>query len=354
MDYEKLGLFYLGKQLDPATRARPDVPVLYDAADLVTHAVIVGMTGSGKTGLGIGLIEEAAIDGVPVLAIDPKGDLANLLLTFPDLSATEFAPWVNQDEARAAGQTPEAFGAAEAARWKQGLAEWGQDARAHRAAAGRGRLRDLHAGQHQRAARISIVKSFAAPPPAVLDDPELLGDRVATAATSVLTLAGVDAEPLRSREHMLVSTLFSEQAWRAGRDLDLAGAHRAGAERRRSRKVGVLDLESFFPAKDRFALAMQLNQLLAAPGFAAWLQGEPLDVGPPALHGRRQAAGGGHLDRAPRRSRADVLRLAAAERAGGAGCGRSAAPRACARWSTSTRSSGSCRRWPIRRRRRRC
>ena len=121
MDYEKLGLFYLGKQLDPATRTRTEVPVLYDSADLVTHGVIVGMTGSGKTGLGIDLIEEAAIDGIPVLAIDPKGDLANLLLTFPTLSGSEFAPWVNQDEARAAGQTTEAYGQAEAERWTKGL-----------------------------------------------------------------------------------------------------------------------------------------------------------------------------------------------------------------------------------------
>ncbi len=127
MDFEKLGLFYLGQQFDPVSRARTGAPVLYDSADLVTHAVIVGMTGSGKTGLGIGMIEEAAIDGIPVLAVDPKGDLANLLLTFPGLTPAEFAPWVNQDEARAAGQTVEAYAAAEAERWKQGLAEWGQD-----------------------------------------------------------------------------------------------------------------------------------------------------------------------------------------------------------------------------------
>src|SRR4029450_13817156 len=102
MDFEKLGLFYLGRQLDPGTKAKRDVPVLYDASDLVTHGVIVGMTGSGKTGLGITLIEEAAIDGVPVIAIDPKGDLGNLLLTFPGLSGSEFKPWVNEDDARLA------------------------------------------------------------------------------------------------------------------------------------------------------------------------------------------------------------------------------------------------------------
>ena len=275
MDFEKLGLFYLGRPLDPATKTRQDVPLLYDATDLVTHGVIVGMTGSGKTGLGIDLMEEAAIDGVPVIAIDPKGDLGNLLLTFPGLSGPEFAPWVNPDEARRAGQTQEAFGEAEAARWKKGLADWGQDA------ARIARLRDaaefaLYTPGSSVGRPISIVQSFAAPPRAVMDDGELLSDRISTAATSVLTLAGVDAEPMRSREHVLVSTLFGE-AWRAGRDLDLATLI-GQVQTPPITKVGVLDLESFYPAKDRFALAMQLNQLLAAPGFAAWLRGEPLDI----------------------------------------------------------------------------
>jgi len=274
-DFEKLGLFYLGREFDPATRTRSDVPLLYDSSDLVTHGVIVGMTGSGKTGLGIDLIEEAAIDGVPVIAIDPKGDLGNLLLTFPKLSAAEFTPWVNPDEARRAGLTPESFGAAEAARWATGLAEWGQDGSRIE------RLREaaefaLYTPGSASGRPISIVQSFSAPEPAILNDPELLADRVATAATSVLTLAGVNAEPLRSREHILISTLFTE-AWRAGINLDMPGLI-AQVQAPPITKVGVLDLESFYPAKDRFDLAMQLNQLLAAPGFAAWLQGEPLNI----------------------------------------------------------------------------
>ncbi|MSO36351.1 MAG: DUF853 family protein [Acidobacteria bacterium] len=274
-DFEKLGLFYLGREVDPATRIRGDVPVLYDSSDLVTHGVIVGMTGSGKTGLGIDLIEEAAIDGVPVIAIDPKGDLGNLLLTFPGLSAAEFTPWVNQDEARRAGQSAEAFGQAEAARWAKGLAEWDQDGSRIE------RLRNaaefaLYTPGSSSGRPISIVRSFAAPEPATLNDPELLSDRVATAATSVLTLAGVTAEPLRSREHVLVSTLFTE-AWRAGADLDLPKLI-AQVRTPPLTEVGVLDLESFYPARDRFELAVQLNQLLAAPGFGAWLQGEPLNI----------------------------------------------------------------------------
>jgi hypothetical protein len=273
--FEKLGLFYLGREVDPATKVRRDVPLLYDSSDLVTHGVIVGMTGSGKTGLGIDLIEEAAIDGVPVIAIDPKGDLGNLLLTFPGLSGAEFTPWVNPDEARRAGQTPDAFGQGEADRWSKGLADWGQNG------ARIDRLRGaaefaLYTPGSTSGRPISIVKSFAAPEPAIVNDPELLADRVSTAATSVLTLAGVNAEPLRSREHVLVSTLFTA-AWRAGTGLDLP-ALITQVQTPPLTRVGVLDLESFYPAKDRFTLAMQLNQLLAAPGFSSWLEGEPLDI----------------------------------------------------------------------------
>ena len=275
--FEKLGLFYLGRELgnqhSATSNQRP--LVLYDASDLVTHAVIVGMTGSGKTGLGIDLIEECAIDSVPVIAIDPKGDLGTLLLTFPRLAADDFLPWIDRDEARRAGQTPEAFAAAEAAKWSKGLAEWGQDGRRIE------RLRDaaefaVYTPGSTTGRPLSIMKSFAAPDPEVLNDIELLQDRVTTAATSVLTLAGIDAEPVKSREHVLIANLFTD-SWRAGRDLDLPTLI-SQVQTPPIARVGVLDLESFFPAKDRFALAMQLNQLLAAPGYHAWLEGEALDV----------------------------------------------------------------------------
>ncbi len=268
-------MFYLGREIDPATKARQDTPLLYDSSDLVTHAVIAGMTGSGKTGLGINVIEEAAIDGVPVIAIDPKGDLGNLLLTFPGVAAADFAPWVDADEARRAGQTADAFAAAEAAKWSKGLTEWGQDgARIERLRAAAEFA--LYTPGSSSGRPLSIVKSFAAPDPEIVNDADLLRDRVATAATSVLTLAGVEAEPMRSREHTLLSTLFTE-SWRAGRDLDLSTLI-TQIQSPPVTKVGVLDLESFFPSKDRFALAMQLNQLLAAPGFDAWLEGEALDI----------------------------------------------------------------------------
>ena len=274
--FEKLGLFYLGRRVDSETRQVTDVPVLYDANDLVTHAAIIGMTGSGKTGLGIGLIEEAAMDGVPVLAIDPKGDLGNLLLTFPDLSEEAFAPWVNSDDARSARMSEIELAAKEALRWKHGLAAWGQTG--ERIA----RLRAtaefaIYTPGSKSGTALSIMKSFAPPAEAVLEDDDLLGERVSTAATSLLTLAGVEADPLRSRDHVLVATLL-RHAWHERRALDLP-ALIAAVQAPPMTKVGVLDLESFYPATDRFALAMRLNSLIASPDFAAWLHGDPLDIG---------------------------------------------------------------------------
>jgi hypothetical protein len=273
-DFEKLGVFYLGRQTDPAG-AHPGGAVLYDSRDLVTHAVCVGMTGSGKTGLCISIIEEAALDGVPVIAIDPKGDLSNLLLTFPSLSARDFRPWINEDDARRAGTTPDAYAAQQAEAWKQGLADWGEDG---------DRIQRLRAAAdfaiYTPASRaglpISILSSFAAPAPAIREDREAMIERSSSTAISVLTLAGANAEP-RGREHTFVSALFAD-AWQKGQDLDLATLIQQ-VQSPTLQKVGVLDVESFFPAKDRFALAMQLNNVLASPGFEQWLEGPPLDPG---------------------------------------------------------------------------
>jgi hypothetical protein len=277
-DFEKLGLFYLGKRYDPASGTVLDEPVLYDSRDLVTHAVCVGMTGSGKTGLCLGVIEEAAIDGIPVIAIDPKGDLGNVLLTFPLLMAEDFLPWVDPDEARRSGRSLEAHAAEEARRWKEGLAAWGEDGarieRLRKSADFTIYTPGSSAGQ-----RVSILSSFAAPVmPRGSHEPERMFeetvDRAANTATSVLALAGVDAPP-RSREHTIVATLFTN-AWSRGRDLDLATLIQQ-LQTPPVQKIGVVDLESFYPAKDRFDLAMRLNGLLGAPGFDQWLEGESLD-----------------------------------------------------------------------------
>lgn len=273
--YEKLGAFYLGRPHDPAGGETADGPLLYDSADLVTHAVCIGMTGSGKTGLCIDLIEEAALDGIPALLIDPKGDLGNLLLTFPDLEPADFRPWVNEDDARRKGVSPEEYAVQQAALWREGLAEWGQDGERIR------RLREavdmrIYTPGSEAGLPVSILASLAAPAPEVVEDGDLFADRVGVAATSLLSLLGVQADPIRSREHLLLSTLFDHE-WRAGRDLDLAGLIR-GIQDPPVRRLGVMEVESFYPARERFELATRLNNLLAAPSFAAWLAGTPLEI----------------------------------------------------------------------------
>jgi hypothetical protein len=263
-DFEKLGVFYLGKLAGPNAPNDPE-PVLYDAKDLTTHGVIVGMTGSGKTGLGIGLIEEAAIDGIPTIAIDPKGDLGNLLLTFPDLAPADFAPWV-EDGASAEDA---------AATWAKGLAAWGEGPERIK------RFRDavdlaIYTPGSSAGRSISIVGSFAAPPPAVMDDEDARREKINGTVSGLLALLGIPADPLQSREHILIARLV-ESAWSTGKALDLAGLIR-DVQKPPFDRVGVVDVESFYPAKERAALAMSLNNLLASPGFSAWLTGEPLDI----------------------------------------------------------------------------
>jgi hypothetical protein len=275
--YEKLGVFYLGRAFDPASESTAESgPLLYDSRDLVTHAVCVGMTGSGKTGLGIGLIEEAAIDGVPALVVDPKGDLTNLLLTFPELRPEDFRPWVNADDAGRSGQSLDDFAADQAELWRSGLAGWGQDGDRIR------RLRQaadfsIYTPGSEAGLSISVLASFAAPAAEIRQDPESMRERVGTTVSSLLTLMDLRADPIQSREHILLSTLL-ERAWSRGEDVDLAGLIRS-IQDPPLQKVGVLDLETFYPARERASLALRLNNLLASPSFQGWMQGESLDIG---------------------------------------------------------------------------
>ena len=274
--FEKLGAFYLGRPYDPVTKAPQPGTILYDSKDLVTHAVCVGMTGSGKTGLCIDLLEEAALDGVPAIAIDPKGDLTNLMLTFPDLRPEDFRPWINEDDARAKSLSPDEYAAHQAQLWKDGLAAWGEDGARIR------RLKDaadfaIYTPGSSAGIPISILASFAAPAQRVRDDGELLRDRVTTTASSVLGLLGIAADPIQSREHILIANLLTK-AWSAGEGLDL-GALIGQIQKPPMTRVGALDLESFYPQKERAQLAVKMNNLLASPGFNAWLEGVPLDAG---------------------------------------------------------------------------
>ena len=274
-DFEKLGAFYFGKIYDQDQRQVTDELVLYDAKDLTTHAVCVGMTGSGKTGLCLSLLEEAAIDGIPAICIDPKGDLGNLLLTFPNLLPADFRPWIDSAEATRQGLSPDEFAKQVAETWKAGLADWGQDgARIQR-------FKDavdisIYTPASNAGLPLTVLRSFTAPSAATLQNNEALRERVSAAAAGVLALLGLNVDPLQSREHILLSNLL-DRSWRAGKDIDLPGLIRA-IQQPPFEKIGILDLESFYPAKERFGLAMSLNNLLASPGFAAWMEGEPLDI----------------------------------------------------------------------------
>lgn len=266
--------FYIGRQL---TQPDDDLgpPLLLESADLVTHAVCVGMTGSGKTGLGIGLLEEAALDGIPSIVIDPKGDLSNLLLTFPDLSPADFEPWLNPDEAARKGLTMEAYAVKVATMWRDGLARDGQTpdriARLRQAAECRVYTPGSEAGLP-----VSVLQTLA-PPPGLdwADDAEALRDRIQSAVSALLALVGIKADPVRSREHILLTNII-QATWQDGRAMELADLIRS-VQKPPMSQLGVFDLDAFFPAKERMELAMALNVIVASPSFASWLKGEALE-----------------------------------------------------------------------------
>ena len=272
---EKQGSFYLGKHLDPASGEMNPDRLLYDAKDLTTHAVCVGMTGSGKTGLCVSLLEEAALDGIPAIVIDPKGDIGNMLLTFPELRTEDFRPWIDEQAAARKGKTPDEFAADRASLWRTGLADWDQSG--DRIA----KLRDtvdlcIYTPGSSSGLPLRVLRSFAAPAQAVIDAADTMRERVSSTVSGLLGLLGIDDDPLTSREHMLLSVIL-DGAWREGRDLDFA-ALIAEIQAPPFDKVGVLDLESVIPSKDRFKLAMAVNTLLASHTFSAWTHGEPLDI----------------------------------------------------------------------------
>lgn len=274
-DYEHMGAFYLGRPVDAESGEALEAPLLYDSKDLTTHAVLLGMTGSGKTGLAISLLEEALIDGVPVIAIDPKGDLGNLMLTFPDLAPADIRPWIDEAAAARAGETPESFAAKQAQAWRSGLAEWGQSPDRIARFAGAGD-RVLFTPGSRAGTPLSMLRALDAPPAALLEDEEALRERVEASVAGLLGLLGIVADPLQSRESILLSTLV-DRAWREGQSLDLVSLIQQ-IQKPPVERVGVMEIETFFPAADRMGLAMRLNNLLASPSYAAWMEGQPMDV----------------------------------------------------------------------------
>ncbi len=267
------GLF-LGKEA-PVSGDTLGARIDLNSTDLLTHGLIVGMTGSGKTGLAIALIEEVMRQGVPVIAIDPKGDLGNLLLLFEDLSPSSFEPWVDQDAARREGKTPAAVAAEAAASWTKGLAEWGlgpadiKDLKAKRDAL-------IYTPGSSSGIQLNVLQSLEAPSVSFDKAPEDLRDEIAGIVSGLLGLLKIEADPLQSQEFILLANII-ENAWKSGKSLTLESLIAAVADPPFD-KIGALPLDSVYPRKQRQALMMSLNNLLASPQFESWRVGQPLDI----------------------------------------------------------------------------
>jgi hypothetical protein len=263
---------HLGGLIDPSKHERTGTELTLDSGDLTTHGVIVGMTGSGKTGLGIVLIEEVLRAGIPALLIDPKGDLTNLCLTFPDLDSASFRRWIDEGQAKAAGESPDDFAAAQAKMWTDGLVGWGYGPDQIKA------LRDacdftIYTPGSRAGTELNIVGSLDPPE---TDDAETVADEIEGFVSGLLGLVGIAADPLSSREHILLANLI-QHGWANQQHLDLPTLV-GQVQQPPLKKLGVFELDEFFPAKDRQQLALTLNGLLASPAFAAWSEGAPLDI----------------------------------------------------------------------------
>ncbi len=273
--YEKLGIFYLGKEVDHFSGQLTDDLFLYKSKNLTTHSAIIGMTGSGKTGLGIDIIEEATLDGIPSILIDPKGDMGNLLLAFPELAPGDFEPWIDPAEAEARQMSPREYAGKVANMWQKGLSQWHQD---------RDRIRRfkqsadfaIYTPGSSAGISLSVLDSFEAPEGEILEDPDSFSSLINSTVSSLLALIGIEADPLQSREYMLLASIFSRM-WKKGKSLpleELIGYVTSPP----FDKIGVLPLKKFYPQNDRLKLAMLLNNVLASPGFELWTQGTPLDI----------------------------------------------------------------------------
>ncbi len=273
--FEKLASFYLGRHYDLESGELLDDLLMYDARDLCTHAMCVGMTGSGKTGLCISLLEEAALDGIPAICLDPKGDLANLLLTFPELRPEDFKPWLEEGEANRKGITLDQLAQDKATLWRDGLASWGETPERIR------RLKEsvdmaIYTPGSNIGLPMTVLGGFDAPPPEAMQDTEIIADRITGSVSGLLALMGINADPMTSPEHILVSSILQHQ-WNEGKSLSVSQLVRL-IQKPPMERVGVVDLDSFMSPSDRSKLAMRLNNVLASPAFASWLEGEKLSI----------------------------------------------------------------------------
>jgi hypothetical protein len=271
--YEKLGLFYIGKDVDSGTMEPAEALTLLKNKNFTTHAAIIGMTGSGKTGLGVGIIEEAAIDNIPSIVIDPKGDMGDLCLTDPAFSAETFEPWV-KDEALAKGEEPGIYARKIAESWREGLESWGQDA--SRVEKFSKVKKTIYTPGSSAGISINIMASMEVPTAEVMDDSDTLASFLKSTVSSLLSLIGIEADPIDSKEYILLAQIISEN-WIAGKSItieELIGS----IINPPFKKVGVLPLDSYYPQSERFKFATRFNAVIASPSFSSWLQGEDLDI----------------------------------------------------------------------------
>ncbi len=271
--YEKLGLFYLGKDVDKQSMEATEALTLLKNKNFTTHAAIIGMTGSGKTGLGVSLIEEAIIDNIPSIVIDPKGDMGNLCLTDPDFSSRSFEPWI-KDEARAKETDPVEYAQKISAMWKEGIEDWSQSV--ERVQKFHNVKKTIYTPGSSAGVSINVMSSLEAPSAEIMEDSDTFASYLKSTTSSLLSLVAIDADPLESKEYILLAQIITK-TWMAGESLSIENI--IGKILNPSfTKIGVLLLDDFYPQSDRFKLATKFNALLASPSFSLWLQGDSLDI----------------------------------------------------------------------------
>ncbi len=271
--YEKLGLFYLGKDVDKTTMEATEALTLLKNKNFTTHAAIIGMTGSGKTGLGVSIIEEAAIDNIPSIIIDPKGDMGDLCLADATFSAKNFEAWV-ADEARAKETDVNEYAVKISTMWKEGIESWGQSS--ERVEKFQNVKKTIYTPGSSAGVAINIMSSLEAPPAEIMEDSDTFSAYLKSTTVSLLSLVGIVADPLDSKEYILLAQILTK-GWLADEDMSIETI--IGKVINPSfKKIGVLSLDDFYPQDARFKLATKFNSLIASPSFSLWLKGDNLDI----------------------------------------------------------------------------